>query len=583
MLYFCGEMMYYFIVKSILKGERSMAKFSLKDTIGAVVGYVKTHWNTPAEGEYMTLKEVTAYTATQAGSYIYLSVSGMIAFSATYFCGYIMGIANEEFAIINIVTTILGYVTLFLNPLTMLMYENHGRLTKKMTVIANIAFIVQIIGGIGCYFIPSDTFEDIITGLPQLVGNWLLVGGVTNYLNWFIRRFFCAKYGRLKPFIVICAIPSAILTSIIPYLPLENADFTTKLVVLHFFFTLMTWFYNNFVGVNGLVTFMTPNSQERQKLHSIVPIFTGFFSSVISMFLPMLTVKTGGSTDIRTYRIFVPIFTIFGAIITVVAALKCKERVIEAPVERRKKVTFFKGAKNAFKNKYLWMVNISNIFGQWCWLVGNLLSWWFVYSLRAEWISGVAANIVNVSITAGNILCPILTRKFQKRNILISSRMLTLVPLIGVAFAVKTGNIVLFIVSVFIRNGIQPIVDGVGLGLTADIQEYHQWRFGERCDNISSVFSWFLNPVSAGIGYVMPWILEKYGFTSDWDVLFDSEILSNVFNVYTIGTAVGIVLVTVPYIFYDLTHEKHAKCVAELQERLRVEEDSAIMEGEKAI
>ncbi len=556
-----------------------MAKFSLKETVGGAVGYVKNTWNTPAEGEYMTLKEVTAYTATQAGSYIYLSVSGMIAFSAAYFCGSIMGIRNDEFAIINIISTLLGYVTLFLNPLTMLMYENHGRLTKKMTVIANIAFIAQILGGIGCYFIPANTFEDIITGLPQLVGNMLFVGGITNYINWFIRRFFCAKYGRLKPFIIICALPSAILTSIIPYLPFQDLDYTKKLVGLHFVFQLMQWFYNSFVGVNGLVTFMTPNTQERQKLHSIVPIFTGFFSSVISMFLPMLTVKTGGSLDIRTYRIFVPIFTILGAVITVVAALKCKERVIEAPIENRKKVTFLKGTKNVFKNKYLWMVNISNVFGQWSWLVGNLLSWWFVYSLRAEWISGVAANIVNVSITAGNILCPILVKKFQKRNILISSRMLTLIPLIGVALAIRTENIVIFIASVFIRNGIQPVVDGVTLGLGADIQEYHQWRFGERCDNISTVFSWFLNPVTAGVGYIMPWILEKYGFTSDWDVLFDSEVLSNVFNVYTWGTAIGIVLVTVPFIFYDLTHEKHKKCVEELQERLRAEEESAISEG----
>ena len=62
------------------------------------------------------------------------------------------------------------------------------------------------------------------------------------------------------------------------------------------------------------------------------------------------------------------------------------------------------------------MINIANVFTQWHWLLNNLLSWWFVYSLRMEWFSGVAANIVVMGMTFGNILCPILTKKFQKRN-----------------------------------------------------------------------------------------------------------------------------------------------------------------------
>ena len=154
-----------------------------------------------------------------------------------------------------------------------------------------------------------------------------------------------------------------------------------------------------------------------------MPIVTGFFPSVINMFLPMLISTTGGYLNLKTYKVFVPIFAFAGAFMSL-ASIKCKERVIEKPIEEREKVTFFKGAKNVLKNKYFWIINISKLIGQYQWLIGNLLAWWFIYSLRMEWFSGVAANIVVLGMTLGNLLCPVLTRKFEKRNILLISRAL---------------------------------------------------------------------------------------------------------------------------------------------------------------
>ncbi len=553
-----------------------MTKAEIVGKVKDLPYYVKNHWNTPGEGEYLTLKEFIAYTLTQGGSYVFLTASGIISFSAGYFCGAVMGIAAIDFSIINIISTIVGYVLMFMNPLNVLIYENHGRLTKKMKIFAHLSFAGKLIVGIGCYFLPQGMFESVINGLPQLVGNMLVTGAIWDYFHWFVRRKFCEKYGRFKPFLLLCGIPAALLISVIPYLPVQNMTYTNKLIVLHFAFTLMSYFYNNYTCVNTLVTFMTPNSQERQKLHSIAPIISGFFSSVVGMILPMLIDITGGYLSLQTYKVFIPIFTISGALTSLLAVF-CKERVIEPPMEKRARVTFFKGAKNVLKNKYFWITNISNVIGQWHGLVGNLLSWWFVYSLRMEWFSGVAANIVVMGMTLGNILCPIMTKHFQKRNILISFRGITILTVLGIALAVKMENIYIFMIAMFLKNTISPVMDGVNVGLSADILTYHQWKYGERADAMSGVFGWFLNPVNVAIGYIMPWLLSTMGFTSDWDVLFDSHILNNVFNLYTWGSVVGLVLLTVPFIFYDLTKEKHDMCVKELQERVKVLEES---EGE---
>ena len=133
-------------------------------------------------------------------------------------------------------------------------------------------------------------------------------------------------------------------------------------------------------------------------------------------------------------------------------------------------------------------------------------------------------------------------------------------------------------IAMILKNTIAPVVDGVNVGLNADILTYHQWRYGERADSMSGIFGWFLNPVNVAIGYIMPWLLSIMGFTSDWDVLFDTQILNNVFNLYTWGSVIGLVLLTVPFVFYDLTREKHDMCVDELKQRLNDSDNSSAQE-----
>lgn len=565
-------------MRAVYYGAKYMKFGELKTKVQGAPAYVKRYWKTPNEGEYLSLSEMVAYTATQAGTYVCATFSAIMAFSATYFTGSIMGISNLDFTIISIMGTVIGYLLIFFNPIGVLLYENHGRLTPKMKIFAHCAYSAEIIIGICCYFIPSEGFEFIIKGFPQLVGNNLLVAGVTNYLTWAIRRAFSAKYGRLKPFIVLCGFPTAIIMSIVPYLPLLDMSYTKRLIILNLAFSFMNFFYQQWMNVAGMVAFMTPNSQERQRLYSIVPIVTGFFPSVINMFLPMLISTTGGYLNLKTYKVFVPIFAFAGAFMSL-ASIKCKERVIEKPIEEREKVTFFKGAKNVLKNKYFWIINISNVFGQYQWLIGNLLAWWFIYSLRMEWFSGVAANIVVLGMTLGNLLCPVLTRKFEKRNILLISRALIILMSLGIVFAVKLGNIYVFLIALSLRNAIMPVVDGVSSGFGADVQIYHQWKYGERADSMSGVFSWFLNPVTMAISYIVPYLLKLSGFTSDWDVLYDSAILTRVFSIYGWATIASLALATVPYFFYDLTKEKYEICVTELKARLensKAEEEAAV-------
>ena len=112
----------------------------------------------------------------------------------------------------------------------------------------------------------------------------------------------------------------------------------------------------------------------------------------------------------------------------------------------------------------------------------------------------------------------------------------------------------------------------VNNGLQADILDYHQWKTGERADSASTMFSWFTNPIITAVGYIVPAVLAVKGFTSNWDVLFDTGIFQDVMRVYVFFTIIGVILTTLPFIFYDLTKAKHDKCIEELKARIAEEE-----------
>lgn len=555
----------------------NLKKIKPKELCTKAITYTKKYWKTPAPGNYVSLREKVAYGGAQCGIYVFSAIMGYMTFSASYYCGAIMKINYMDFYNITIISTILSYVLMFLSPIGILIFENHGVLSKKMKIFANTAYISEIIIGICLYFLPTNLGEELIpslgmTAMPQIIANILVLNGLTSYITWFVRRKWCAKYGRLKPIIIAFGLPGAIVMSVIPFLPLQGVEYAWKLVILHFAFSLMSTFTGQFCNVQGLVTFMSPNSQERQSMYSIIPIVTGLVPSLIGMFFPILIGMTGGFTELETYRVFVPIFAFAGVIIATLCLFKVKERIIEPVDENRPKVTFFKGAKNVLKSSHLWIINISNMFAVWSNLFGSILQWWFVYSLRIEWFYGFAANIVVLSMTLGNIMTPILIKKFEKKTIIIWARIFSLVCVFIMFGAIKLSgkivSIVLFMFACLLKNAFSPIENGINSGLTADALDYHQYKYGERADNMSSVFGILLSPVTMLIGYVLPAILKTVGFTSDWDILYDNQTIVSVFNIYIFLSIIGIVLSIIPFFFYNLTREKHDKCIQAMTDRV---------------
>ena len=559
--------------KTVREQSRAVGDFAK-----GIATYTRKYWNKPPEGQFIALSEKVSYGGSQVGLFLIQAVAGYMAFAASWYCGAIMEINFMDFYTITIITAFMTYVMLFMNPIGVLIYENHGRLPFKTKIVAHVVWTSQIIIGIALYFVSTNIFENVpligMVGLPQIIGNILIINSLTNYITWAIRRYLCAKYGRMKPLIVIFTIPAAIIMSCIPFLPIQDIDYAWKLIILHFAFTLMNTWVANIGNVQGMVTFMSPNSQERQQMYSIVPIITSLTPSIVGIFFPMLMGLTGGFTELLTYKIFVPIFAMSGALVSVLCMLKCKERIIEVSDEKREHVKFFKGAKQVLKNKYMWIIESSKILGTWMLVFGGVLQLWFVYSIRMEWFVGIALNIVVLSMTLGNLLTPWLTKKYEKKTIIIWVRLMSLGCIAMMYGAIMIPNdvvgVIVFMLASFIKNFFGPIETGVFAGLSADAMDYHQCKYGERADGMIQVFAWIFTPIVLACGYVLPFFLERLGYTSDWDVLYNPEIIKGVFNIYIWLSFFSLALTVVPFLFYNLTRAKHEECIKELSDRVRI-------------
>lgn len=550
----------------------------IKELISKGKNQLVEYWDKPREGECLSNKEGLFYTLTSSGMNIYNFMGGngfAFAASAT-FAGAIMGIRQVDFATIALIGTILNYAFIWMSPINMLLYENHGVLSKKTKIYANCGAMFMLALAICLYFVPPAMFENIIKGLPQLIANSLIINVFNLYTDWFVRKKFSKKYGRIKPFIIAYGVPLFAMSCAIAYFP-ADMEYTKKLIILHLMFGLIGTMHADFSQSETVAKFISNNTQERQRLFSIVPIISYALVSLIGIIYPLLI--NGRQNNQIVYKICVPIFCGIG-IAMAYSIIGCKERVIENTNENEQRVKFFNAAKNVLRDEYLWMNQLSSVFNVFTYLTGNLLNLWLLYSLRMSRYAGLVAGLIAVPCTLGNLITPILTRRFNKRPLLLAGRACRILVLLGDYWAISIGSIPLFVIFNMILSVTGSVENGINSGMLPDILDRHQWKYGERCDAMMGVFGWFIPLLTTPLGYVMPYLQKKIGFTSDWNILYDDEIALQVFQLYIFMNIVGVVLVTLPYVFYNITNEEHKMYITEIKQR--VESEIAMQEEETA-
>lgn len=109
----------------------------------------------------------------------------------------------------------------------------------------------------------------------------------------------------------------------------------------------------------------------------------------------------------------------------------------------------------------------------------------------------------------------------------------------------------------YVNNFINVFGNIYNPGIQADMKDYQQWKTGVRIDGMFGVLGIIGTVIGFGTGYVLPALYKMCGLNTDYDVLYNADIRNNIFRMLIISSIIGAVLNCTPFLFYDLTEDKH--------------------------
>ena len=578
----------------------------MSDLLGKVKSLfteIKTHWNTPAEGKYVPYKEykdvVFAVGSNYAGSKV-LEYIGF--FSSCYLIMHHYKLPYLTFSVIGILNMPLGYISALM---WWFVCDNLGFLPKKTERKLYGVYVAMMLFGISTIlfdysllFNQTSSFITYLNGLEGMnatacfktFGTHFLYTGWVGARNIFWRKKLLPKFGRYKYSLYCDVVPKCIMVILIGWLPVYNIpDVATRVWVANLLFAT----YNVFGFANNLETCtksISPNLQERIYVRSYPVKLSHFFNTIVGIIMPaaigMLRYEWA---DINVYRYVIPITFCVLAAFTMIFAGRIKERIPQPPVEKKVQIKFWDGMFGVLHNKYLLINTIVGLIDS----LGNgmlpFVTILYFYTFR---LSGLPYSLIVMLIsfagTPPDFLSPYFLKRFSYKQIMVFYQLTRAIgnALIAAAMWFCGDNLTLCgticVVVLFFMEMTKTVPTTAGHDMNVRIGDYQMYLSGERLESFAGVFGWFTGPITSFVGLIIPLMLLKYGFNSNWDVLFIDDSRRNIIVIPLIVDVIGFFLMTIPYLFWDYDSKKQNMVMEVLKRRAEVTEKKAEEEGVSA-
>ena len=379
------------------------------------------------------------------------------------------------------------------------------------------------------------------------------------------------KGGKFLPFIRMTAVPIVLISMIFVWLPYENMSYITKAVtveIMYFLLNIFLCFYNE--SYNYYQQIFSHDAQERATVLSISQVVYSLAPSITNLVIPLVAGLTWGLDNIWTYRIIYPIFTVIGLAFSIIFFRKVKERLV-LPKKKPEPVRMLDAIREVAKNKYYWIIQAAG------WIVflesgyGVILGWQFVYSHDGAYDAtlGLANTLIGNAGLWAMLLAPLAIKWIGKRNMMITANTINIFVLMILFFTYK--SLVMICVLWYFNTFINTFWNIMQHNIQADMRDYHQWKTGVRVDGLFGPLGMIGTVIGFFTGMVYPAVYEKMGLQEDYTVLYNDSVRENLFEVLIIFSAVGAFLNLVPFLFYDLTENKHKAYVSVLKIRAMFE------------
>lgn len=552
---------------------------------------VKKHWSVPdaEKGRYVPYKEYLSIFIGVGMNYGVQAPLKYLSFGAScYLIMYHYKLPYVSFPLITLIGLPLTYIW---NMLNWVVNDNLGILEKK----AEKKYITtySLIGIAGLLMLIFDTSLlmpsgpvhklDGLSGINamsffKIIGVQLLVNGYGGVRNILWRRKLVPIFGRYKYSLFANYLQKVVIIILIGWLPINERqmpDVNQRLWIANLLFSLYTLYDFNNVIENCTQT-ISPNPQERLWVRTWPVKISHLLENIFELIIPLIGIAFD---DIRLYKYVLPlVFIVLGAL-TLVATRSIKERIPQPPLEKKQKVSFWYGISQVLKNKYRWLDMASSLIDSLGDGAVSMFNMTFFFSMRLYSqgiLYGVMKLLYNFRSTPTSFLAPYFIRKFSFRTLKIFGQICQILRCVFCIIAVfffkdrqVLCGVLIFLIEFVSILLWQPCgIAGSDMGIR--MGDYQMYISGERLENSAGVFQWFTTPVKTVVGLIIPLIVLKNGFNTNWDVLFIDDTRFMIIAVPVILDLIGHILMMFPYLFWDYNNEKHSYVIEVLKQRERL-------------
>ncbi len=404
------------------------------------------------------------------------------------------------------------------------------------------------------------------------------------------------KFGRMRPYPLITAIPIAALTILMFVNP--GFDTQNKSIWLYVFVAAVyvIWgmvYTASDVPFWSMPNVMTPNPKERGNLISYGKTVGGI-GSAVTVALPIIVgyfVADLENADIVKYAVMAISMAAIGMPLFTLSTFKTKER-IQIPDAQKKAPGEPGTLKRIFTCKPLMLVVLSGVlsFGRYMLqaaaphvarysglYVGKKPTTLAEYNSNISTVALVIQICAAVGMFGAMLFLPKLYKKFEYKHIMIVSCLGGFVAsCITIVVGWTTKNLLLCIPFMLISSIPLGVINNVSFAMVCDCLDFMEWKTGFRNTGLGSACQSFVNKIGNAFATVM--IIGMYMIIdldvatlnskaeSIVDVAMNLDAVQNfgMFSLVTIVPGLSLLLCAIPLFFYDLTGKKKEKVFSEL-------------------
>ena len=547
---------------------------------------IREHWREPdrEKGNYVPFREYLTVFFGVGMNYSINTPLSYIAFNASCFLiMYHYKLPYLAFSVITLIGLPLSYLW---NILSWVVNDNLGILEKKTERKFLTFYGVVSVAGLAMILLDTSLIlpESIVKLLNGINGvsarSFLKITGVQLFINaygglrnilW--RKKLVPKFGRYKYALFANFFQKSVMIVLIGWLPIYDVkNVEDRMWMAYLLFMLFDMFQFTNV-IEDCTQNISPNPHERMLIRTWPVKLSHFVKNIFDVIVPLFGIAFD---DIRFYKYVIPAVFIPMGILTLVTVRNITERIPQPPLEKKQKVSFWYGISQVMKNKYNWLNTISallNSLGNGMISITNVM-YFFSFRMYTQCaIYGLMKTLYSFRSTPLSFLSPYFVKRFSYRSLKITKQIVNAVNSVAEMLTIMVFpsrqnlcGIVIFTCE-FIKGFVNSIPDVAESDMGIRKNDYQMYLSGERLENSSGVFNWVISPVTTFISLIIPVIILRNGFNSNWDILFIDSARFNIVAVPLAFDLAGFVLMIIPYLFWDFNNPQHEYVMEVLKQR----------------